>query len=142
MRPRLSQVTLLLCPRTPLAQVPNKRLGLSRLHAPLRWPPPERLLAPTLRPAAPPRPPTRAHPYARVQLRVQLGFGMPQDEIVPDRAFNTRSTTNAFLGWDAVASVQYDAREAPDRQTVEFARIGPDMRPLPPKRIELYLNNQ
>lgn len=76
------------------------------------------------------------------QLRVQLGFGMPRDEIVQDRAFNTRSTTNAFLGWDAVASVQYDAREAPDRQTVEFARISPDMRPLPPKRIELYLNNQ
>lgn len=45
--------------------------------------------------------------------QVNLGLGMPQDAIVADRAFNTRETTNAFLGYAAVESVDYDPRCAP-----------------------------
>jgi len=41
---------------------------------------------------------------------VNLGLGMPRDAIIPDRAFNTQQTTNAFLGWQAVDSVEYDPR--------------------------------
>lgn len=42
--------------------------------------------------------------------QVNLGLGMPQDAIVCDRAFNTRETTNAFLGYEAVEAVEYDPR--------------------------------
>ena len=73
-------------------------------------------------------------------MRFALGF-LPEDQVVADRAYNTRSMTNAYLEWDAVASVQYDPRDAPDRQTLEFQRMSPDMRPLPPRRIEQYINN-
>lgn len=74
------------------------------------------------------------------QVRFALGV-LPEDQVVADRAFNTRSMTNAYLDWDAVASVQYDPRAAPDRQTLEFQRVSPDMRPLPARRIEQYINN-
>jgi hypothetical protein len=120
------------------------------------------------------------------KLRAWTG-SVPNDATVADRAYNTRSLINAQLGYDAVASVQYDAREAPDRwgrggvvikvrarqaqwcvqhadimcspvllpvkhalppdhwctpcrETVSFNTIGPDMRPLPPRRAELYIN--
>lgn len=42
--------------------------------------------------------------------QVNLGLGMPRDAIIPDRAFNTRESTNAFLGWQAVDEVEYDPR--------------------------------
>lgn len=73
------------------------------------------------------------------QLRMNLGFGLPEDAIIQDRAFNTRAVSNAYLGWQAVEYVEYDPREAPDRETVVFARLTPSMRPLPPKRTELYI---
>ncbi|GFH19237.1 uncharacterized protein HaLaN_16152 [Haematococcus lacustris] len=72
-------------------------------------------------------------------VRVQLGL-LPTDAIVPDRAYNTRELSNATLGWEAVASVAYDPREEPDRETVEFSRQGPDGRTIPPRRIELFIN--
>jgi hypothetical protein len=40
---------------------------------------------------------------------MQLGLGV-RDAIIPDRAFNTRQSTNAFLGYEAVESVDYDPR--------------------------------
>ncbi|PRW44443.1 hypothetical protein C2E21_6800 [Chlorella sorokiniana] len=75
------------------------------------------------------------------ELRVNLGLGMPQDAIVCDRAFNTKENTNAFLGYDAVESVEYDPRDAPLRETVTLSRLAPDMAPLPPRRLELYINH-
>lgn len=55
------------------------------------------------------------------------------------RAFNTRSLTNATLGFDAVQEVEYDSRD-PGRERVTFSTLGPDLRPLPPLRIELFIN--
>lgn len=73
--------------------------------------------------------------------RVLLGLGMPHDAIIPDRAFNTKSTSDAFLGYEgAVQSVEYDPSKAPLRQTVTLSTLGPDAAPLPPRRIELYIN--
>ena len=46
---------------------------------------------------------------AFLQVRMQLGLGV-RDAIIPDRAFNTRQSTNAFLGYEAVESVDYDPR--------------------------------
>ncbi len=72
--------------------------------------------------------------------RVQLGQ-MPEDAVVSDRAYNTRALANATSGWDAVERVDFDPRGAPDRETVTFATLAPDMSQLPPRRIELYLQN-
>lgn len=72
---------------------------------------------------------------------VNLGLGSPHDAIIADKAFNTKSTSSAFLGYaGAVASVEYDPRDAPLRQTVTLSSLGPDMAPLPPRRLELYVN--
>jgi hypothetical protein len=75
------------------------------------------------------------------QLRVNLGLAPPRDAIIADRAYNTRQTTNAFLGWEAVEGVEYDPRDAPLRETVTLSRLGPDLSPLPPRRLELYINS-
>jgi hypothetical protein len=70
-----------------------------------------------------------------------LGLGYPQDAIIADKAYNTKQTSDAFLGYPgAVERVEFDPRDAPLRQTVELSRLGPDMVPLPPRRIELYVN--
>lgn len=74
------------------------------------------------------------------RLRVNLGLGMPRDAIIADRAFNTRESTNAFLGWQAVDDVEYDPRAAPLRQVVTLSRLAPDTAPLPPRRLELFIN--
>jgi len=73
------------------------------------------------------------------QLRVFTG-SMPSDAVIQDRAFNLRASTNAYLGFPAVESVEYDTRE-PGRATVAFAGILPDMGPAPTRRAELYVNN-
>lgn len=73
-------------------------------------------------------------------MRVQLGLGMPRDAIVPDRSFNTRQTTEAFLGYPAVASAEYDPLESPLRQSVTLGMLGPGGERLPPRRLELYYN--
>jgi hypothetical protein len=73
--------------------------------------------------------------------RFMLGLGYPEDAIIADKAFNTKQTSDAFLGYPgAVASVEFDPRDSPLRQTVELSRLGPDMVPLLPRRIELYVN--
>jgi hypothetical protein len=75
------------------------------------------------------------------QMIVTLGLGVPEDAIIPDRAFNLRSLTNAAAGWEYVDTVEYDPRDAPDRETVTFARLTPDMRPLPPKKADVFIRN-
>ncbi|GBG00009.1 hypothetical protein Rsub_12787 [Raphidocelis subcapitata] len=72
------------------------------------------------------------------RTRVNLGF-LPQDAIIPDRAFNARAAGDGYLGPGAVGAAAYDPTEAPDRLTLEYSRVGEDMRPLPPRRVELYI---
>jgi len=74
------------------------------------------------------------------QLRFALG-SLPEDAVVQDRAYNMRQMTNAYMGYEAVEYVEYEPREAPDRASVQFSRLTPDMRPLPPRKAELYVNN-
>ncbi|KAI8464780.1 MAG: hypothetical protein J3K34DRAFT_439122 [Monoraphidium minutum] len=72
--------------------------------------------------------------------RVNLGL-LPEDAVIADRAFNARASANAYLGDpSAVLAADYDAR-VPDRLTLEFQRLAADMRPLPPRRAELYIQN-
>lgn len=72
---------------------------------------------------------------------VQLGLGMPRDAIIADRAYNSRQSTDAFLGYSgAVAASEYDPSNSPLRQALTLGTLGPDAAPLPPRRIELYIN--
>ena len=52
----------------------------------------------------------------RNNMLVALGAGMPEDSIIADRAFNTRSMSDAFLGYTgAVSSVDFDPAGSPLR---------------------------
>lgn len=56
---------------------------------------------------------TSFHPCAShcLTLAVPPLPGLPRsDAIIADKAFNTKETTNAFLGYPAVESVEYDPR--------------------------------
>ena len=65
--------------------------------------------------------------------------------VVSDRRFNGRSAFNAralkFNGFGPVEYVDYDER-TPDRLTLVFKTVGPDMRQLPQRKIELYVNGR
>ena len=73
--------------------------------------------------------------------KFMLGLGGIEDAIIADKAYNTKNMTDAFLGYPgAVEAVDYDPTDSPMRQTVMLSRLGPDMAPLPPRRLELYIN--
>jgi len=74
-------------------------------------------------------------------LRVQVAGQVPEDAVISDRAFNVKQSTNAFLGFDAVKSSEFDPRESLTRQTVYFNTLAPDFTPIPPSRFELYFEN-
>ena len=74
-------------------------------------------------------------------LRFGLGLGQPRGAVIADKAFNTMQMTDAFLGYSgAVSSVEFDVRNSPLRQTVTLSTLGPDFVPLPPRRLELFVN--
>lgn len=73
--------------------------------------------------------------------RFWLGLGSPESAVIADKAYNTEQTTEAFLGYSgAVSQVVYDPQASPLRMTVALSTLGPDMSPLPPRRLELYVN--
>jgi hypothetical protein len=49
---------------------------------------------------------------------------------------------NASLGYDGVQQSEYDPRASPTRQTLVLSPLGPDLQPLGPRRLELYINNR
>eukprot|EP00242_Pyramimonas_sp_CCMP2087_P003111 CAMPEP_0198231456 /NCGR_PEP_ID=MMETSP1445-20131203/115211_1 /TAXON_ID=36898 /ORGANISM="Pyramimonas sp., Strain CCMP2087" /LENGTH=374 /DNA_ID=CAMNT_0043912071 /DNA_START=94 /DNA_END=1218 /DNA_ORIENTATION=- len=66
----------------------------------------------------------------------------PRNKVVADRKFNTRATTNAFMGFGAVQRVEYDPVTSPTKLVVQLAELTPDMQPIGQKRVELYINNR
>uniref|UniRef100_A0A0G4G9L7 DUF6816 domain-containing protein n=1 Tax=Chromera velia CCMP2878 TaxID=1169474 RepID=A0A0G4G9L7_9ALVE len=58
---------------------------------------------------------------------------------VPNLAFNTKSGIDGFLGYNAVEKVEYNLRKEPDKYTVKFNRLGPDLRPLGQRRKEVFV---
>jgi hypothetical protein len=40
-----------------------------------------------------------------------------------------------------VSEVFYDPSSNPLRMSLDFSTVGPDLRPLPPRRQELFINN-
>lgn len=74
-------------------------------------------------------------------LRFGLGLGQPRGAVIADKAYNTMQMTDAFLGYSgAVSNVEFDVRNSPLRQTVTLSTLGPDLAPLPARRLELFVN--
>jgi len=89
----------------------------------------------------------RYYPPAGDELGAPSAFGFsrgapPKDKVVADRKVNTKSTTNAFMGYAAVQRVEYDPTVSPTKLVVQFSELTPDMQPVGPKRVELFINNR
>lgn len=70
-----------------------------------------------------------------------LGQRKEREVVVADREANIRSVTNAFQGYDAIETVDYNPQKDARRVTATFARSLPDGRSLPPQRVEVYINH-
>ena len=63
--------------------------------------------------------------------------------VVQDRAFNTASMLNAYAGYRRVNNIEYFPDKDPTRMVMNYPTVDPrDMRPLPPKRTEVFINNR
>jgi len=61
---------------------------------------------------------------------------------IADRSFNTAAMLNAYAGYSRISSIKYEPARDPTRMLIEYPLLGPDMRPLPPKRTEVFINNR
>ncbi|CAG9467093.1 unnamed protein product [Pedinophyceae sp. YPF-701] len=70
----------------------------------------------------------------------------PGGPVQSDRPFNARSAFNArtksFLGFEAVFDAEYDPKSPNNKLVLTFSTLGADLRPLPPKRLEVGINNR
>ena len=75
------------------------------------------------------------------QLTVQLGTGVPKSRVIADRAYNAISLSKAYKQFTPVQDVQWDPTKDPTRLSLGFgaAPVAEDMRPLGPRRGEIYL---
>lgn len=75
------------------------------------------------------------------QLTVNLGLGVPQTKIIADRAFNAISLSKAYKQLTPVQEVIWDYSKDPTQYSVKFGAgaLADDMRPLGPRRGEVYL---
>ena len=71
-----------------------------------------------------------------------LGIGKGRTAVVSERGFNTAAMLNAYAGYKRVSKVEYDAAKDPTRMVMTYPSVGEDMRPLPPKRTEVFINNR
>ena len=64
--------------------------------------------------------------------------------VEPDRAYNAKSTFNARalkeVGFSPIQTVDYDPKEG--RLVLIFSKVGPDMQPLPQRRLELFIRSR
>lgn len=74
------------------------------------------------------------------QVTVNLGLGVPQSKIISDRAYNIISMNRAYQQQSPIDSVMYDYRQDPTRLTLQFNEVANDMRPIGPRRSEVYLS--
>ena len=75
------------------------------------------------------------------QITVNLGTGVPESKIIQDRAFNAISISKAYQQLAPVQDVDWDYRDNPTKLTLNFGTgvVAQDMRPLGPRRTEIYL---
>lgn len=63
--------------------------------------------------------------------------------VMQDRIQNTKSLLNAYAGYERVVDVEYSPDKDPTRMVMRYPTVDPrDMRPLPPKRTEVFINNR
>jgi hypothetical protein len=75
------------------------------------------------------------------QLTVNLGTGVPASKIIQDRAFNAISISKAYQQLALVQDVRWDYRQNPIQLSLGFesGALAEDMRPLGPRRAEVYI---
>jgi hypothetical protein len=75
------------------------------------------------------------------QFTVNLGTGVPETKIIQDRAFNIVSISKAYDQLMPVQEVEWDYRKDPTYLRINFgaAPLGPDKRPLGPRRGEIFI---
>ena len=76
------------------------------------------------------------------QIVMNLGTSAPESKIVQDRGFNAISLSRAYEQLVPVQEVIWDYLNKPDKVVLDFgaAPLTADMRPLGPRRAEVFLN--
>jgi hypothetical protein len=82
---------------------------------------------------------TLADTAGNTKMTVNLGVGVPQPKIIADRAFNAYSLNGAYNQLAPIEEVDWDYRADPTRLSIKFSTMSGDMRPLGPRRGEVYL---
>ena len=73
------------------------------------------------------------------QATVNLGLGIPETKIIQDRAFSAVSLSAAYNQLSPVTDVDWDYRNDPTKVILALASLSADMRPLGPRRAEIFL---
>jgi hypothetical protein len=71
---------------------------------------------------------------------VNLGTGVPETKIIQDRGFNAKSVASAYKQFVPIERVEWDYSKNPTKVTLSFASLTDDLRPLGPRRTEIFLN--
>jgi hypothetical protein len=66
-------------------------------------------------------------------------MGVPKSKIIQDRAFNQKSISEAYQQSVAIDNVLWDYSKDPTKVVLEFADLTSDMRPVGPRRTEIFL---
>jgi len=76
------------------------------------------------------------------QIVMNLGTSAPESKIVQDRGFNAISLSRAYEQLVPVQEVTWDYLNKPDKVVLDFGAtpLTADMRPLGPRRAEVFLN--
>eukprot|EP00977_Amphora_coffeiformis_P007451 scaffold1619_cov161-Amphora_coffeaeformis.AAC.11 len=80
--------------------------------------------------------------FASNQTVLNLGAGFPESKIIQDRGFNAISLSKAYEQLVPVQEVTWDYLNKPEKVVLDFgaAPLTADMRPLGPRRAEVFLN--
>jgi hypothetical protein len=73
------------------------------------------------------------------QATVNLGLGIPETKIIQDRSFNAMSLSAAYNQLSPVTDVAWDYRNDPTKVLLTLSSLSADMRPLGPRRAEIFL---
>lgn len=75
------------------------------------------------------------------QVTTNLGLGIPKSKIILDRAFAAKSISEAYQQVVPVNEVEWDPSADPTRITLNYnaGLISQDLRPLGPRRTEVYI---
>lgn len=73
------------------------------------------------------------------QVTVNFGMGVPKSKIIQDRAYNQKSISEAYQQSVVIDNVLWDYSKDPTKVVLEFPDLTSDMRPVGPRRTEIFL---